>query len=87
VIAFRVTGKVQGVSYRAFTQRVGSELGVSGWVKNEPDGAVTGVAEGDPAALGLFVARLRQGPPHARVDDVVVTPEAGEVREGFWIRR
>jgi acylphosphatase len=65
-----VSGHVQGVYYRAATQRRAQELGLTGWVRNLPDGRVELVATGAEHALRQLQDWLWQGPPHARVDDV-----------------
>lgn len=69
----RITGLVQGVSFRAYTQAEARRLGVTGWVRNEPDGSVAGHFEGPADAVDALVAWCRHGPAHAEVDDVVVT--------------
>lgn len=66
-IRFRVTGRVQGVGFRAFTQWTASNLGLEGWVRNTWDGAVEGEAEGDPESLLRLQAELRRGPGTAFV--------------------
>jgi acylphosphatase len=71
-----VTGMVQGVYYRAFTQRAAVELGLSGWVRNLPDGRVQAVVEGPRAKVEELVSRLKVGPPHAGVTDLSVTWKA-----------
>lgn len=70
VRSYRVTGRVQGVGFRAFVVRLGSSLGVRGAVRNEADGAVTCFAEGGPAELDGFRRGLEEGPARARVDRV-----------------
>ena len=60
-IAFRVTGRVQGVAFRAFVQKTARELGLAGWVKNNPDGSVSGYAEGDKGLLIEFIKQVRIG--------------------------
>lgn len=65
-----VKGRVQGVFYRAWLSKEAERLGVTGWVRNCPDGHVEAHVEGDPAAVEQIVERLRQGPPSAAVDDV-----------------
>ncbi len=65
-----VTGLVQGVSFRWFTQRRANELNVVGYVKNEPDGAVSFVAEGPRAALERLLDFARSGPSSAVVENV-----------------
>ena len=81
-----VRGRVQGVGYRYFVLRQADALGVSGFARNLPDGAVEIVAEGGEAALADFEARLREGPAFAEVTDV--EREAGPDRgsSGFHIR-
>lgn len=67
-LAMQVIGQVQGVAFRAHTQRVAQGLGLTGWVRNEPDGSVQLVAEGSQAALETLVAWVeRGGPPRAVV--------------------
>jgi acylphosphatase len=73
----RITGLVQGVSFRAYARQQAQRLGVAGWVGNEPDGSVTGHFEGTDEAVEALVAWCRQGPAYADVEDVVVAP--GEV--------
>ncbi len=66
-----VHGRVQGVFFRASTQKVARRLGVTGWVRNCSDGTVEVMASGDEAALQNLLAWLHQGPPMARVTQVV----------------
>ena len=63
-----VTGRVQGVGFRFFAERAARELGVRGWVRNLPNGAVEAVAEGEEEAVTRFVERLRKGPQGSRVE-------------------
>lgn len=67
-----VRGRVQGVYFRASTEREARRLGLTGWVKNRPDGAVEICAEGEETALEAMVTWSRRGPDGARVDDVEV---------------
>ena len=69
----RITGLVQGVSFRAYTREQARGLGVTGWVRNEPDGSVRGHFEGPGHAVDALVSWCRHGPAHADVDDVAVT--------------
>ena len=71
-----VSGDVQGVGYRFFTQRVAEELQLSGWVRNLPDGRVQVEAEGPRPRVEELLARLRVGPRLASVTDVAVTWKA-----------
>ncbi len=72
-----VHGRVQGVAFRHHTCQRALELGVTGWVRNLPDGAVEGIFEGDEAAVATLVEWCRSGPPAARVDRL-------EVRDGDY---
>ena len=82
-----VTGLVQGVCFRAETQRQASRLGIRGWVRNRSDGAVEGIFEGCRAAVEDLVAWCGRGPPHARVANVDVQwePSTGEF-DRFGVR-
>jgi acylphosphatase len=83
-----VTGRVQGVFFRLETRRAAERLGVKGWVRNLPDGAVEALLEGDRQAVEALIDWCRQGPPRARVDAVQVEPRAFEGRfKTFEIRR
>jgi len=68
----RVVGLVQGVSFRANAAANATSLGLSGSVRNEPDGSVTLEIEGTETKVDALLDWCRQGPPGARVDDVVV---------------
>jgi acylphosphatase len=67
-----VTGRVQGVSYRASTASEARLLGLVGWVRNLGDGSVELEAEGPPDQIERLLAWCRKGPPAARVADVAV---------------
>lgn len=71
-----ITGRVQGVAYRAYTQREAIQLGLTGWVRNCPDGRVELVAEGSQEALQALVSWCHQGPPLAKVTEVKTAWEA-----------
>lgn len=68
----RVTGRVQGVSFRYHTTRQAHRLGVTGWVRNLPDGAVELEVQGPAGAVGELLSWVEDGPPDARVVRVVV---------------
>jgi acylphosphatase len=68
---FVLTGRVQGVGFRWFTMESASLEGVTGWVRNLPDGGVEILAEGEAEALERFERVVRRGPARARVDEVV----------------
>ncbi len=83
----RIRGRVQGVGFRYFALEAAGRLGVSGWVRNRPDGGVELEAQAAPEALESFLAEVRRGPPFSRVDSVELQeiPNLGE--EGtFQIR-
>jgi len=84
----RITGRVQGVAFRASTVAAARNLGLSGWVANRADGSVEAVAEGDDTAVAALVRWCYHGPPAARVDRVEVTDEAvqGALPEPFTVR-
>ncbi len=65
-----VSGRVQGVGFRFFVVEAAEAEGVSGWVRNRPDGQVEVLAEGDREAVDRLEGRLRNGPPAARVERV-----------------
>ncbi|MCY4552488.1 MAG: acylphosphatase [Candidatus Poribacteria bacterium] len=67
-----ISGKVQGVGFRNFTQMNAKQLGINGYAKNLPNGKVEVVAEGDKAQLDALVAFLKKGPRFARVDSLDV---------------
>lgn len=86
-IAFSVTGRVQGVGFRWFVEQRAAALGLSGFVRNEADGRVTGEAEGSEGEVADFVAALRRGPALARVDRLEQTPLAPVGDAAFRILR
>ncbi|KAH9944608.1 Acylphosphatase-like domain-containing protein [Amylocystis lapponica] len=72
---FLVSGKVQGVSFRAFAKGIAHDTGVVGWIANDTRGNVIGTAQGHQSALDRFKKALHTGPPHARVQSVLVEDE------------
>jgi acylphosphatase len=82
-----VRGRVQGVGFRVFVAREAWRLGLAGWVRNEPDGAVHVVAEGPAEDLDALLEALHEGPAGAAVRDVVAARGPGVARlTGFDIR-
>ena len=80
----RVTGRVQGVFFRASCATEARRLGVAGWVANEADGSVRVHAEGPDAAVGELLEWCHEGPPRADVEEVAVSessPSGAEVFE------
>ena len=83
-----VSGRVQGVAFRAYTVDEARDLGVRGWVRNLPDGRVEAEAEGERPAVEALVAFCRRGPPAARVEAVEVRwseyrGDLGEFRQTY----
>lgn len=81
-----VQGRVQGVWFRQSTQQVATELGVAGWVRNLPNGAVEAVFEGRSERVAAAVAWARRGPEHAIVTSLEEAVEQPEGLHGFEIR-
>ena len=81
-----VTGRVQGVGYRNFALSNAKALGLSGWVRNIPGGAVEILATGDDSAVDALVEVCREGPRLARVDDIRVEPAEQAGWRGFYKR-
>jgi len=82
-----VKGRVQGVYFRAYTQKQAIKHNLNGFVRNLANGDVEIVAEGDKADLQALVAWCHKGPLLARVSQVIATPhQSDEVFEGFEIR-
>ena len=85
-----MSGRVQGVFYRASTRQRAHELGCRGYARNLPDGRVEVLAVGEPAAVQALIEWLRQGPPAAHVTDVNCTElalgEVGELPGAFGTR-
>lgn len=82
-----VKGRVQGVSFRWYTQQKAQQLGLTGFARNMPDGSVEVLAEGERPVLEALIAFLHEGSPAAQVDDVQVRwgDGAGDLRD-FEIR-
>ena len=80
---YTVKGRVQGVFFRASTRRVAESLGISGHAINLPDGDVEVFACGDATALDQLDEWLREGPAHARVDEVIARDIETEAPNGF----
>jgi acylphosphatase len=82
----RVRGRVQGVFFRADAQRRASSLRLSGWVRNEPDGSVEAVFEGDSERVDSMVDWCRRGPAGAEVESVEAEDEQPQGELGFRVR-
>jgi acylphosphatase len=84
---FLISGRVQGVGFRYFTDAAASREGLHGWVRNLPDGRVEAAVEGEADAVERFERAMRHGPRGARVEVVEVVDEVPSGREtGFAIR-
>jgi acylphosphatase len=81
-----VRGRVQGVFFRAETRARAEPLGLSGSVRNLPDGAVAAVFEGDPERVESMVDWCRRGPDGASVEGVEVSSEEPTGKHGFHVR-
>ncbi|MEQ9673767.1 MAG: acylphosphatase [Roseovarius indicus] len=83
----RIEGRVQGVSFRAWTQIEAKTRGLTGWVRNEDDGAVTTVMAGPVASVDEMLRELNHGPPAAVVRSVEVSEADWQGGNGFEILR
>ena len=81
-----VSGAVQGVWYRKFTQERARAAGAAGWVLNRRDGTVEAVLEGEKAAVDAVLAAMAEGPRGASVSHLDVRDEAATGRTGFSVR-
>ena len=83
-----VTGRVQGVGFRYFTVRCANDLGISGWVRNLPDGSVETAIQGQGGKIEEMIGRLREGPGAANVSSLEIEEiESGsEELSGFAMR-
>ncbi len=87
-LSARITGRVQGVGFRNFTQMRARQLGATGWVRNKSDGSVRLEAEGPRAALDELLDAVHEGPRAARVEDVDAEwTDATDEFETFRVRR
>lgn len=84
----RITGRVQGVCFRAWTSDEAQSLGLAGWVRNERDGSVTALIAGPETAVETMLHRFWEGPPGASVSTVVSEDASSiEAPAGFRIAR
>lgn len=74
-VKITVTGIVQGVNFRSYTRITAERLGVNGWIRNLPTGAVEGCFEGERGAVNTMIEWCRNGPPSGRVDSLAVSEE------------
>lgn len=83
----RVSGRVQGVFFRASTKTSADQLNISGFVRNEPDGSVYIEAEGEEKKLEEFIDWCHKGPTSAQVDKVALSEMPVQDFQGFEIRK
>ena len=82
----RITGRVQGVFFRAWTREQADRLDVVGWIRNCVNGSVEGHLEGPEERVDQLIQLLRRGPSGARVDDLEVTDAKIENADWFAVR-
>ncbi|WP_139556972.1 acylphosphatase [Methylotetracoccus oryzae] len=83
-----VSGRVQGVGFRAATARAAADRAIAGWVANRSDGSVEIEAQGEPQQLAQFITWCHRGPRWARVESVAIEElPSGVATEGFTIRQ
>ena len=85
-VQVRIAGRVQGVSFRVWTERRANALGLSGWVRNLANGDVEAVFSGPAEAVDAMLAACREGPRLARVEKVEIVGEAESASGPFTIR-
>ena len=85
-VRLRITGRVQGVGYRAWAARAARDLGLRGWVRNRPDGSVEALVTGADEAVATMLELSRSGPRGAQVVDVTISPDEDESSFGFLVR-
>ena len=84
-VRVRISGRVQGVFFRAEARSRAESLGLAGWVRNAADGSVEAAFEGDEARVRSMVDWCRRGPSGARVDNVEVQTEEPTGETGFRV--
>jgi acylphosphatase len=82
----RIRGRVQGVFFRAEARARAESLGLTGWIRNDPDGSVCALFEGEPERVESMIGWCRRGPGGAHVDEVEISEEAGPPSEGSGFR-
>ncbi|GGC99204.1 acylphosphatase [Aquisalinus flavus] len=84
-VSARITGKVQGVSFRAWTRQQAQSRALSGWVRNEADGSVSAVFSGSARMIDEVIVLLQDGPQAARVEGVEIQAATEPEDIGFGI--
>lgn len=84
-VRVRIRGRVQGVGFRMAAYDFALALGIKGWVRNMPDGSVEALLQGSPAQVERMIDWCRTGPRLARVDNVELSENPGEICRDFSI--
>jgi acylphosphatase len=84
-VTVRIEGRVQGVYYRAWTDRTARSLGLDGWVRNREDGSVEAVFSGPTKQVDEMLRACADGPTDAKVTKVTITDEGGAPPSGFKV--
>ncbi len=86
-VRYTIKGRVQGVGFRWYTLECARQLGITGYVRNLPDGSVEAIAVAEESRLDLFESMLNQGPPLSRTDRILRTDESDTLHfKEFTIR-
>lgn len=81
-----ISGKVQGVGFRAFIRREAAVLNIRGWAKNLIDGRVEAVIQGDKNKVAQMIEKIKEGPSYARVDNLKINEEELTEYRDFQIK-
>jgi acylphosphatase len=82
-VRLRITGRVQGVGYRAWAMGTARRLGLRGWVRNRRDGSVEALVTGDDDAIAAMIEACREGPFSASVSKVAISDDEDDGSGGF----
>lgn len=82
-VHLKITGRVQGVWYRAWTRETALALNLQGWVRNRMDGSVEAIVSGEDAMVDQLIEKCWHGPDAARVDQIEVSDSDVKVKPGF----
>jgi acylphosphatase len=80
-----IKGEVQGVFYRDSARKEATRLGVMGWIKNKPNGDVEGLVQGQENLVHQFIEWCKQGPPRARVTNVIINKKEDQEFDSFTV--
>ncbi len=82
-VNLRITGRVQGVYYRAWTCETALQLNLNGWVRNRVDGTVEALVAGEEVTVDQLIEKCWQGSPASKVHDIVVSESTESIEAGF----